>query len=80
MKEIIENLKNESTGWIGRGGTYLYAERNKTTNKLEVKTYSNKKQANLIAEKQKKLGFDAFVSVKRPFVVCCCALNEPISK
>jgi len=76
MKYAIESLKDEPTGWIERGGTYLYAERNKETGKLMVKTYSNKKQADVMVQKQKDLGFDAFRSFQWPFTVCCCALTE----
>ena len=74
MKEAIESLKDEPTGWIERGGTYLYAERHKDTRQLMIKTYSNKKQADMMVQKQKELGFDAFRSMKHPFVVCCCSL------
>jgi len=75
--EVKESLRAEKTGWVKRGGTYLYAERNKyDESKLMVKTYANKKQANKKIDELKELGFDAFISNKHPYTVKCCAVAK----
>ena len=76
MKEAIGSFKSEKTGWINRGGTFLYSERNKYTRELIVKVYSNKMQADKMVKKQKELGFDAFRSINHPFTVYCCELRR----
>lgn len=51
LKEAIQYSKDEKTGWIQKNGVLLYAERYEPTGKLMVKTYSNKKQADSVAER-----------------------------
>lgn len=71
--EVRASLMADKTGWVKRGDTYLYAERNKyDETKLMVKTYANKKQANKKIDKLKKLGFNAFVSDIHPYTIKCC--------
>ena len=76
--EVKASLKVEKTGWIKRGEIYLYAERYKyDETKLMVKTYANKKQADVMVEKQKALGIsEAYRSFKHPFVICCAEFPE----
>ncbi len=67
---VKASLKVDKTGWVKRGGTYLYAERNKyDETKLMVKTYANKKQADAMVEKLRALGIDAFRGLKHPFTI-----------
>ena len=75
--KVKASLKVEKTGWIKRGGTYLYAERNKyDETKLMVKTYSNKKQADAMVGKQKELGIDAYRSFKHPFTILTAEIKQ----
>lgn len=70
MNAAKESLKDEKTGWIEKNGILMYAERYEPTGKLMAKTYSNKKQADNMVEKQTQLGFNAYRSFKWPFLVC----------
>ena len=65
------SLKANKTGWLRRGDVFLYAERSKyDETKLVIKTYSNKKQADAMVEKQKALGIlGACRSLTHPFTV-----------
>lgn len=69
MNRIIENLKSEKYGWIERNGFHLYAERSNDTNKLVVKVYANKKQANVMIYKLINIGLHVSISDKHPYTI-----------
>lgn len=67
MKEAKASLMSETTGWIKRGGTLIYAER--YIDKLMVKTYANKKQADNKILKLKELGHAVFLGAYHPYTI-----------
>ncbi len=65
MAQIINNGKEPKTGWING----QYAERNKRTFKLFIKTYANKTQCCNKIEKLKNQGIRCEMLENYPFTI-----------